>query len=75
MEGYINLFVVEDTQNNRPHYRGNLKIDGVKHEFALWPNRDGKQGFSGKYKIKPEDAKPLQNPELNESIPEDTIPF
>ena len=51
MEGYVNLFVQENVSGtNRPHYKGYLKIDGVDHEFALWPNKDGKQGFSGKYK-------------------------
>jgi hypothetical protein len=58
-EGYINLFVQDDyAGTNRPHYKGFLKIDGVEHEFALWPAREGKKGFSGKYK--PKQAKPVE---------------
>ncbi len=52
MEGYVNLFVQDNTENNRPHYKGFMKIDGIDHEFALWPAKDGKKGFSGKYKPK-----------------------
>lgn len=51
MEGYLNLFANSDTSNNKPHFKGFLKIDGVEHEFALWPSKSGK-GFSGKYKPK-----------------------
>jgi len=54
MEGYINLFVQDNTENRRPHFKGFLKIDGVDHEFALWPAENGKKGFSGKYKPKSE---------------------
>lgn len=55
-EGYLNLFINDYHQDgdNKPHYKGFLKIDGVEHEFALWPNKDGKKGFSGKYKPKGE---------------------
>lgn len=59
-EGYVNLFVQNDyAGTNRPHYKGFLKIDGVEHEFALWPAKEGKKGFSGKYK--PKQAKPVEN--------------
>lgn len=51
-EGYVNLFINEHEGTNRPHYKGYLKIDGVEHEFALWPNKEGKYGYSGKYKPK-----------------------
>ena len=52
-EEYINLFPQDDyAGTNRPHYKGFLKIDGVDHEFALWPAKEGKKGFSGKYKPK-----------------------
>lgn len=56
MEGYINLFLNEHEGTNRPHYKGYLKIDGVDHEFALWPAKDRKKGFTGKYKLKQEYA-------------------
>lgn len=52
MEGYINLFLNEHENTNRPHYKLLFKIDGVEHEAALWPNKEGKVGFSGKYKPK-----------------------
>jgi hypothetical protein len=54
MEGYINLFIndYKSDGDNKPNFKGYLKIDGVDHEFALWPNREGKQGYSGKYKPK-----------------------
>ena len=55
-EGYINLFLNEHEGTNRPHYKLSFKIDGVDHEAALWPNREGKAGFSGKYKPKGESA-------------------
>lgn len=51
-EGCVNLFENDHDNTNRPHFKGYLKIDGVDHEFALWPNKDGKKGFSGKYKPK-----------------------
>lgn len=51
-EGYINLFINEHEGTNKPHYKGLFKIDGIDHEFALWPAREGKKGFSGKYKPK-----------------------
>jgi len=49
-EGWINLFVNAQNAGNKPHYSGYLKIDGVDHEFALWPAKEGKKGFTGKYK-------------------------
>ena len=59
-EGYLNLFVQEDyAGTNRPHYKGFFKIDGIDHEFALWPNREGKKGFSGKFKPKELHGQPL----------------
>jgi hypothetical protein len=59
MEGYVNLFENSDKTGNKPHFKGYLKIDGVDHEFALWPAKEGKKGFSGKYKVKAEkEAKP-----------------
>jgi len=53
-EGYVNLFINDYHKDgdNKPHYKGFLKIDGVEHEFALWPAKEGKKGFSGKYKPK-----------------------
>lgn len=54
MEGYINLFLNEHEGTNRPHYKLLFKIDGVDHEAALWPQKDGKKGFTGKYKLKQE---------------------
>lgn len=52
MEGYVNLFINDHEGTNKPHYKGYFKIDGVDHEFALWPAKEGKKGFSGKYKPK-----------------------
>jgi hypothetical protein len=51
-EGYLNLFINDYHKDgdNKPHYRALFKIDGVQHEAALWPAKDGKQGFSGKFK-------------------------
>lgn len=52
-EDWVNLLINEYHKegDNKPHYRGFLKIDGIEHEFALWP-KEGKKGFSGKYKPK-----------------------
>ncbi len=52
MEFYINLYEQNDKSGNRPHYRALMRIDGVQHECAFWPNKDGKAGFSGKTKVK-----------------------
>ena len=60
-EGYVNLFQNEHEGTNRPHYKGYIKIDGVDHEFALWPNKDGKKGYSGKYKPKQERSHGLED--------------
>lgn len=65
-EGYINLFQNTDISGKKPHFKGYIKIDGVDHEFALWPAKDGKKGFSGKYK--PKQEKPV-------SSSGDKIPF
>lgn len=52
-EFYINLFEQEDYAGiNRPHFKALFKIDGVEHECAFWPNKDGKKGLSGKAKPK-----------------------
>ena len=52
-EGYIDLFVNDNPEGNRPHMRGYIKLDGVKYEFACWPAKSGKPGvFSGK--VQPE---------------------
>jgi hypothetical protein len=66
MEGYINLFETDDKLGNKPHFKGYVKIDGVDHEFALWPSRTGK-GFSGKYRPKTTAPKTEAN--------DDAIPF
>ncbi len=78
-EGYITLFDNTPAEGNRPHYKGYLKIDGVEHEFALWPAKDGKKGFSGKYK--PREARevpPAAKQEivkLQATVLDDEIPF
>lgn len=52
-EFYINLFEQEDyAGTNRPHFKALFKIDGVDHECAFWPNKDGKKELSGKAKPK-----------------------
>ena len=52
MEGYVNLFDNRPVEGNKPAFKGYFKIDGVEHEFALWAAKEGKKGFSGKYKPK-----------------------
>lgn len=66
-EGYISIFQVTDTSNNRPHFKGFIKIDGVDHDFAVWPSRTGK-GYTGKYKPKQAQAKPETPPPTPEEI-------
>ena len=60
-EGYINLFMCDDTSGNKPTFKGFMKIEGVDHEFALWPNKNGKKGFSGKYKVKAHREQPHED--------------
>ena len=71
MEGFINLFVSDNTEGNKPHYKLLFKIDGVDHEAALWPAKNGKKGFVGKYKPK----SPKPSPVKQEAINDQTIPF
>ena len=69
--GYVTLFV-NQPDGNKPHFKGYIKIDGVDHEFALWPAKDGKKGFTGKYA--PKQDKPVKS--APPAPPEDqTIPF
>jgi hypothetical protein len=79
-EGYVNLFIQEDyAGTNRPHYKGFMKIDGVDHEFALWPNREGKKGFSGKYKpkqfVEPSEPAPQPVEAAPNAAADSEIPF
>lgn len=53
-EGRITIIPCEDTNNNRPHFKGFFDVGGVTYQFAVWPSRSGK-GYSGKFKPK-EDA-------------------
>lgn len=59
-EGFVNLFMCDDTSGNKPTFKGYMKIEGIDHEFALWPAKNGKKGFSGKYK--PKTQRPQQEP-------------
>lgn len=68
-EGYINLFLNEHEGTNRPHYKGYIKIEGVEHEFALWPAKEGKKGFTGKYKPKQQSIAAEQSHADDENIP------
>jgi hypothetical protein len=80
-EGFITLFDNTPAEGNRPHYKGFFKIEGVEHEFALWPSRDGKKGYSGKYKPKEAKQTPHNEAKANAYQPEqpvlgmDEIPF
>lgn len=65
-EGYITLLPLIP-EGTKPFYRGFIKIDGVDHEFALWPAKDGKKGFVGKYK--PKEDRP-SSPQKREVSPE-----
>jgi hypothetical protein len=70
MEGFIDLYQNDDTSGNRPHFRGFLKIDGVKHEFALWPAKEGRKGYSGKYKPHTERQAPVEKPvTIDDGVP------
>jgi hypothetical protein len=83
-EGYITLFQNEP-DGNKPHFKGFIKIDGVDHEFALWPAKEGKKGYSGKYKprtareVPPEAQQGIQQLErkagASASVLSDEIPF
>lgn len=71
-EGYVSLFANEDTGGNKPHFKGYIKIEGVEHEFALWPAKEGKKGFNGKYK--PKTAKEARQ-EIKQMSQSEEIPF
>lgn len=79
-EGYINLYENDDKSGNRPHFKATFKIGDVWHEAALWPARDGKKGFSGKYKIQekriPKEAQEgIKQLQRTVSTLDDEIPF
>jgi hypothetical protein len=61
MEFFINLFDNRPAEGKRPHFTILCRIDGVEHECALWPAKDGKKGFSGK--LKPKEARVSQHSE------------
>ena len=49
--GFIDLFQVDRPDGNKPHYKGFIKLNGEKLEFACWPAKSGKPGvYSGKVK-------------------------
>lgn len=79
VEGYVNLFENEHAGTNRPHFKGYMKIDGVDHEFALWPAKEGKKGYSGKFKpkeIKADDQTKAQSiVDEARKVFDDPIPF
>jgi hypothetical protein len=82
MEGYVNLFDNRPVEGNKPAFRGYFKIDGVEHEFALWAAKEGKKGFSGKYKPKEtrQEQTPHNEAKANAYAPQnvdliDEIPF
>lgn len=60
-EFFINLFDNRPADGKRPHFNILCRIDGVEHECALWPAKDGKKGFSGK--MKPKGARVSQHSE------------
>ena len=40
--GFIDFYWNQHPEGNRPNAKGWLKINGVKYEFAAWPNQNGK---------------------------------
>jgi hypothetical protein len=53
-EGFMNLFPQEDTSGKKPHFRVLFKLTEngreVEHEAAFWPAKEGKKGFTGRFK-------------------------
>lgn len=74
MEGYLNLYENEDRSGNRPHFKATFKIGEVWHEAALWPAREGKKGFSGKYKAQGKAVSKETQAELEKLYQEPTPP-
>jgi hypothetical protein len=66
-EFFINLFDNRPAEGKRPHFTILCRIDGVEHECALWPAKDGKKGFSGK--LKPKEARVSQHSEAKANAP------
>lgn len=79
MEFYINLFPNEHEGTNKPHFKALFKIDGVDHECAFWPAKEGKKGYVGKAKLKQEYTHGLGYSEAKqapaETKPTDAIDF
>ena len=72
--GFIDLFVQDNPQVNRPHYKGYIKLNGEKLEFAAWPNKNGKPGvFAGK--VKPAQDRQSSAPAQPDSDGDPEVPF
>lgn len=80
--GFIDLFVVDNPEGNRPHFKGFVKLaDGTRLEFGCWPSKSGKPGvFDGRLKPAQERAPAGHDPAPRygghaPADPDDSIPF
>jgi len=56
-DGQIFIHANKSDNSKAPALKGDLKIDGVLYQVALWPAKSGKEGsYSGKVSVKTESA-------------------
>ena len=64
------------TADNHPEYSGSLNIDGTDYWLSAWikeSSKDGKKFFS--LSVKPKDATKPKAKQVEDDMPEDSIPF
>jgi hypothetical protein len=79
----INVYMVNNPKERAPHIKGFITINGVVHEVALWPAKNGKDGsYSGNFKPKQDTPTPHNQSKSDGYAPkpandfvEDSIPF
>jgi hypothetical protein len=73
-EGQVFLHANKSDNDKAPTIKGEMKIDGVLYEVALWPAKSGKEGsYSGKVKVKAEKNEKRQEPAKRDEVEE--VPF
>ena len=76
MEMWLNLFEQDDKTGKKPHFKILCRdAEGVEHEAAFWPAKEGKKGYSGK--LMPKEAynpTPHNEAKANAFQPEHDVP-
>jgi hypothetical protein len=75
-DGQIFLHANQSDNSKAPAIKGDMRIDGVVYEVALWPAKSGKEGsYSGKVKVKGEKEAPKPKQTHQHTDDDQQIPF